>query len=306
MNQEKNKTRNLIILSVCMVLYLVISLFQGPLRTEFTAKYVGVLTSIHVLIATLIVITNYKRGFIVSLVLCSISILSALTATLQAHSVNSLPGVILPIITIITTTSIFTYMQLSHAQANQLSEQYQKIVDSHKIILEKDNALRMLAYEDRLTGMKNIQYFTEQLEEAIKVQPKFTIIYIDIDNFKSINDTFGPKTGDSALVSYANRIAKFCHDKYVCARTAGGDEFVILLLGEQTETNIIGMIEEIRELFNEKIAVQGTKFSVTASYGIATSPRDGATPEMLLDSAILAVYKAKAKGKDRTCFFSQV
>jgi len=304
LHQEKNNVRNIAVLVIGIILYVLIIILQGPLR-EVISSFIGVLTGLQVLIATMIVITNYKRGFIVSVVLCVLSMMGAVIALLRSHSIGSLPGILLPIITIITTAIILAYMNLSKAQAAELSEQYEKIMDSNRIMHEQEEALRMLAYTDRMTGIKNIQYFLEKIDELIKENAKFMVIYIDIDNFKGINDSFGPRTGDAALSTYAKRFSDFCGNKYIYARTTG-DEFAFILTGEQAETETLSIIENLRKLFNEPFTVQGTQISTTASYGIATYPLDGRTSEILIDSAIMAVYNAKANGKDRPYFFSKI
>ena len=302
--KEKNKKRNLTILVIGSILYMILVIIMGPLRTEAISQIAGVLSGFEILIATLIVITNYKRGFITTVVLCCASIMSAITSIIRANSLGGLPGVLFPIITIITTAIILTYMNVSGAQAKELSEQYEKIMDANRIMHEQEEALRTLAYTDRLTGMNNIQYFREQMEEAVQKQEAFTVIYIDIDNFKNINDTHGPKTGDAAISIYAKRVSDFCGNKHVCARITG-DEFAFLLMGEQSETDVLNITENLRNLVNEPIHVKGTKLALTASYGIATYPRDGQSSELLLDSAIMAVYNAKANGKNKACFFSR-
>ena len=169
---------------------------------------------------------------------------------------------------------------------------------------EQNTALKTFAYQDLMTGMYNLTYFRQQIEEAIGLNLPFALIYIDIDNFKSINDTFGPKTGDAALKIYADRVKSYCGRKYICARVSG-DEFGILMTGEQTEADILNMVEQLRIMFSKQITAQLTNLSVTASFGVVVYPSDGNNTELLLDNAIIAVYNAKANGKDRACFFSR-
>ena len=306
--KEKNKGMHIAVLVIGIIVYLIVFLCMGPLRQnprfEFLSDYMGVLSAFLVLITTIIVTTNGKRGYIASIILCSLSIWSAASAVLRSHTPTGLPGVFTPIVNIIAMTVILTYINTNKRQTQELNEQYEQIMDKNRAMEEKDEALRVYAYKDLLTGMYNLRHFREQLEEAIRQQAKFSVIYIDLDNFKGINDTFGPKTGDAALVAYAERVSSYCGNKYPCARVAG-DEFGILLMGEQTEADILNIIEQLRRLFGEQLGVQGANLSITASYGIVTHPRDGRSAETLLDSMIMAVYNAKANGKDRPCFFSQ-
>ncbi|MBE6875765.1 MAG: GGDEF domain-containing protein [Ruminococcus sp.] len=303
-NQEKNKGTHILILVICIAVYIVFMLLTGPIQIPQLSLFNGVFAQINVLMAIIMVVSNRKRGFISAVSLNAISCVLTLMRYLQEVESRALPGVFVPIVSIVSLSIIYGNLYQNQAMQEELNEQYEKIMDSNRIMQEKDDALKMLAYSDRLTGMQNMQYFREQMEEAVKLEMPFTMIYIDIDNFKGINDTFGPKTGDTALIAYAERLSSYCGRKYICART-NGDEFGVILTGEQTEADVLNIIEQLRRLFGEQITVQGAKLSVTASYGIVSHPRDGRNDETLLDSAIMAVYNAKANGKDRACFFSQ-
>ncbi|MBR0483957.1 MAG: GGDEF domain-containing protein [Oscillospiraceae bacterium] len=300
---EKNKGTHIAVLVIGIILYLIVWLFMGPMLTDALRPYVGIGSEIQIVLCTVLVVTNRKTGFIVTCILNLLALFSALMGALHGQT-SAVTGVVIDIITILTMYIIYHFLERSEKQRQELSDQYEKLMDANRELEQKDEALKTFAYTDIMTGMNNLRYFREQMEEAIKIQSKFTIIYIDIDNFKSINDTFGPKTGDAALKAYAKRISDYCGNRYICARTAG-DEFGILLIGEYTEADILNMIEQLRRLFGEQITVQGANLSITASYGIATHPRDGRNSETLLDSIIMATYTAKANGKDRPCFFSQ-
>ena len=302
--QEKNKGMHIAILVFCIIVYTICMMITGPFQIQQIMPFNGVFGQINVLVAIIMVVSNYKRGFIWSVTLNAISFILTLTRYLHSGQAQVLPGVLIPIVTIISLSIIYANLTQNNTMQEELNEQYEKIMDSNRIMQEKDDALKMLAYSDRLTGLQNMQYFREQMEEAVKLEMPFTMIYIDLDNFKGINDTFGPKTGDTALIAYAERLSSYCGRKYICART-NGDEFGMILTGEQTEADSMNIIEQLRRLFGEQITVQGANLTITASYGVVSHPRDGRTAETLMDSAIMAVYNAKANGKDRACFFSQ-
>jgi len=298
---EKNKGLHIFILVLCAIVHLAVALITGPLTTAATQPFNGVLAQIQVIVSTVLVVTNHKRGYITVCILNIFSILSAISGAL--HNRNAIAGLVIPAITIATMTIIYTNIMQNQAITHELKEQYEKSMDDNRIMREKDEAIRAIAYTDALTGMYNMRYFREKLDEAIRLQMPFSVIYVDIDDFKKINDTFGPKTGDAALKIYAERVAAYCGRRYVCART-NGDEFGIILTGEQTEADILNIIEQLRPLFNKQITAQMTILNVTASFGIVSHPKDGNDTENLLDHAIMAVYNAKANGKDRSCFFS--
>lgn len=306
--KEKNKGRNIAIMVICILVYLFVYMLMGPLRRTpqlaFLSDYMGVLSAFLVLITTTLVTTNGKRGYIASAILCSLSISSAASSVLRSHTVTGLPGVFTPIVNMVAMTVILTFLTTNRKQTQELSEQYEQIMDSNRLMQEKDEALKTLAYKDEMTDMYNAVYFNEQMEILLNQNMPFKIIYMDLDNFKNVNDTFGPEVGDSVLKSYASRISKYCGENYLCART-GGDDFGILLTGEPTQADVLNLVEQIRRIFAEPLTVQGANISLTASYGVAGSPNDGKTTDILLDNAIMAVYNAKASGKDRPCFFSQ-
>ena len=303
-NQEKNKGMHIFILIICTIIYVIFMMLLGPIQIPKLQPFNGVFAQINILLAIVMTITNHKRGFITSVSLNAISFILTLTRYLQSGQSSVIPGVLIPVVSIVSLSVIYGNLAQNKVMQEELNEQYEKIMDSNRIMQEKDDALKMLAYSDRLTGLQNIQYFREQLEEAVKLGMPFTMIYVDIDNFKGINDTFGPKTGDTALIAYAERLSSYCGRKYICARI-NGDEFGMILTGEQTEADVLNIVEQLRRLFGEQITVQGANLSITASYGVVSHPRDGRSAETLLDSAVMAVYNAKANGKDRACFFSQ-
>lgn len=301
MKTEENKNLHILILIICSIIYIIIMLLSGPLNIEIFRGLNGILAQVQVVCSTLIVITNFRRGFITACCLNALGAVSTIPGAIK--NTASIPGVVIPCITIVTLSIIFTYMVRSRNQSAEISEQYEKIMDSNRLLREKDESLRAVVYTDRLTNMYNNLYFYEKVDELAGQKKPFTLIYADIDNFKSINDTFGPRTGDTALRIYAERVRTFCEGKYLCARISG-DEFGILISEEISENEILGIIEQLRMLFSQTITAQMTNLTVTASFGIVLYPRDGNTAEVLVDNAIIATYTAKANGKDRAYFFS--
>lgn len=303
--KEKNKGINLAFLIIGVLLFLFLMWLTSKVTDPSNTResYQGILTELQVIVATVIVITNKKIGFITSLVLCFFSIFRAFTGVLMGHPIAAV-GMLSSGVSIMILAIIYGYLAKADRQKKELSDQYEQLIDSNRLMQEKDEALKALAYKDELTDMHNLAYFNEQMEILLNQNMAFTIIYMDLDNFKNVNDTFGPEVGDSVLKVYVSRISEYFGNKYLCART-GGDDFGVLLTGEPSETEILALVEQFRQIFAETLTVQGAKISLTASYGIAASPRDGKTTDILLDNAIMAVYHAKAGGKDRACFFGQ-
>jgi diguanylate cyclase (GGDEF)-like protein len=155
---------------------------------------------------------------------------------------------------------------------------------------------------DKLTGLYNRCYFDEaynqQIALAKRYQEDFTVLFLDIDNFKAVNDTHGHKVGDNVLKTIADIITKEKRDSDIAARY-GGEEFVLLLTHSDNISSYI-FAERLRQKIAE-IEFLGTdkKFKVTVSGGIASFPFNSSNPADLVDMADSAMYLAKGAGKNR-------
>ena len=175
-------------------------------------------------------------------------------------------------------------------------------ITERKVLEEK---LRQLAFHDPLTLLANRNLFRDRvqhaLSRALRGESRAAIMFLDVDNFKNINDSLGHDAGDRLLQAVAQRIVKASRSSDTVARL-GGDEFGVLLEG-------VGAAGEVRRVADALIESLGTPFSldgrevrVTASIGVAFSAAD-VTAEALLSNADLAMYHAKAAGKNRHVTF---
>jgi diguanylate cyclase (GGDEF)-like protein len=186
------------------------------------------------------------------------------------------------------------------------------------------NAIRMAGSQtditegkivDPLTGLPNRPYFIDRLESAIGTahQQKglLAVLFVDLDQFKVVNDSFGHAAGDELLIDFAGRLRAGVRSssrrrgssESVVARI-GGDEFAIFLGQIQRETDASTVATRILERLDEPFYIDGRKTFVSASIGIALSSTDD-TPEKLLHNADIAMYQAKGNGKARFEFFNQ-
>lgn len=143
--------------------------------------------------------------------------------------------------------------------------------------------------------------FMERLNLIAKKKPKkdFAIVMMDIDNFKSINDSHGHLFGDSALIQTTNAIKNLVGDSDMLARY-GGEEFIMYIDSFENPKDLLIKIEKIRKTVESNtIELNGSKSSVTMSFGIAIYPYDGKTIDQLLNHADNMLYKAKDKGKNK-------
>lgn len=154
---------------------------------------------------------------------------------------------------------------------------------------------------DGLTGIFNRNHFNETLEQQLSTAKRYdtdiSLLFMDVDNFKDVNDTYGHQAGDRALQAIAKAISKEKRESDIVARY-GGEEFV-LLMPHTNNINAFILAERIRKkIARLKIVHNGSLFSLTISGGIASFPVNGNTPQELLQRADSALYQAKGAGKD--------
>jgi diguanylate cyclase (GGDEF)-like protein/PAS domain S-box-containing protein len=171
-------------------------------------------------------------------------------------------------------------------------------VSQHKAI-EED--LTRLAYYDSLTGLPNRRLFHDRyiqsLLSAKRYQRKMALLYLDLDDFKLINDNYGHSVGDDLLKTVSARLSHCVRDPDTVCRL-GGDEFVILLQQfEQTE-DIEKVAQRVLDAINNRFVIQQNEITITCSMGAAYYPQDGIEGNELLDMADAAMYQAKRSGKN--------
>ncbi|MGH6841424.1 MAG: putative bifunctional diguanylate cyclase/phosphodiesterase, partial [Methylocella sp.] len=163
-----------------------------------------------------------------------------------------------------------------------------------------------MAHHDGLTGLPNRVLFHERLEEALsrvrRHAEKLAVLYLDLDQFKHVNDTLGHPTGDKLLVAAADRLRTCLRDCDMVARF-GGDEFAVLQLGLAGPHEVGNLAERIVTLLSEPYDIDGQRCVIGASVGIALSPADGETSDQLLKNADIALYQSKEDGRRVFRFF---
>jgi diguanylate cyclase (GGDEF)-like protein len=157
-----------------------------------------------------------------------------------------------------------------------------------------------MARHDPLTGLPNRTLFHERLDQAfdrlVRNGRCFTVLCLDLDRFKAVNDTLGHAAGDRLLRTVADRVRSVLGPDDILARLAG-DEFAIVQNGARPPHRATRLAQRILETVRQPIDLGGSVMSVGVSIGIASAPRDGAGPDELLKSADLALYRAKNEGR---------
>jgi diguanylate cyclase (GGDEF)-like protein/PAS domain S-box-containing protein len=171
-----------------------------------------------------------------------------------------------------------------------------------------EQRLHQLAHYDVLTNLPNRRTFAERIQHeidlAVRRNTMIAVVFIDIDHFKTINDSLGHATGDLVLQSVANRLRACLRIGDTVARI-GGDEFVVLLEGNSKRETFERVAQKLAESLTEAVTIDGREMYVAASMGISVFPHDGTDSETLLRNADTAMYRAKTAGRNCWRFFDE-
>jgi len=180
----------------------------------------------------------------------------------------------------------------------------QREIKKRKLV-EKD--LKHLAEHDSLTGLPNRVLFLERLSQAIKKASNnktyIAVVYIDLDKFKTVNDSLGHDIGNLLLISIAEKFLKLVHNKDTVARI-GGDEFIIIFNDLQDIATIHTLTQQILTEFNKPLLIKNKKLKTTLSLGTSIYPQDGENSSMLIKHADTAMYHAKELGRNNCQFYT--
>ncbi len=194
-----------------------------------------------------------------------------------------------------------------------LRGQLQEAYDQQKVLVQELDGLyreqARAAVTDAVTGLPNhravMGRLDEELSRSLRYQTSFAVVFVDLDHFKSVNDTWGHRAGDSILSEVATRLSAHVRLEDFVGRY-GGEEFAVIL----TNVDVVGAsqtAERLREVLNSQACYWETEdsqvvpISITGSFGIAAYQLHGATREELIESADYAMYQAKRGGRNRVC-----
>lgn len=170
-----------------------------------------------------------------------------------------------------------------------------------------DEYTNFLAFHDSMTGLANRVKCNERIEDAIaraiKSNKKIALLYMDLDNFKTINDFMGHEAGDTVLQQVSTRLTKCIRDVDLAARV-GGDEFVVLLENIKEPKEAERVSKSIIEMLSEPFYINSRQCNIGTSVGISIYPQDALDLDTLYRTADIAMYSSKNDGKNRYKFYS--
>jgi diguanylate cyclase (GGDEF)-like protein len=174
-------------------------------------------------------------------------------------------------------------------------------------IVEREQRITQLAFNDVLTGLPNRTMFQQQLEHFFRASEGngslFALHCLDLDQFKVINDTLGHPAGDSLLVEAGRRVLEAARGQFVAR--LGGDEFVVLQAVGEDRNAIDRLARDILDAMTQPLVIDGNELVPSTSIGIAIAPQDGGDGQTLLRNADLALYRAKEAGRGTYAFFEE-
>jgi len=184
------------------------------------------------------------------------------------------------------------------------------VIVFHDVGVAREMSLRMshLAQHDSLTGLPNRLLLNDRLGRATALarrhRSSFAVLFVDVDRFKHVNDTLGHAIGDQLLQSIARRLVACVRSSDTVSRQ-GGDEFVVLLPELARGEEAAFSAQKILDAMSLPQHIDRHDLHITVSIGIGVFPRDGTDPEMLLKSADMALFNAKAEGRGVYRFFAR-
>jgi len=214
------------------------------------------------------------------------------------------------------TYAILMFLYITFTRYVQISIEKEKLLKTltmsnenlEQRVAEQVKELTYLANQDTLTSLYNRRYFMSWLDESIKtILPKETLAFLllDLDRFKTINDSFGHDAVDKVLIELASRMSKWNNHGATLARL-GGDEFAFIFVGRYTQKDIDGFCSQIAEFCSQPINIGGHVLEVTVSIGVALLSADAVDGKSLLKNADIAMYHAKSQGYNKYQLFDPI
>ncbi|AXS79447.1 bifunctional diguanylate cyclase/phosphodiesterase [Dechloromonas sp. HYN0024] len=196
------------------------------------------------------------------------------------------------------------HVALRTAELAEANVRLQQEIVEHQ---QAQEAIHQMAHYDALTGLPNRNLLHDRIAQALsqakRKKEKVGILFVDLDHFKTINDSLGHQVGDLLLAQVAQRMSYVLRTTDTLARL-GGDEFLLLVPSIESESDLVTIAEKLIEVLIQPIPVQCHSLHITPSIGICHFPQDGEDSETLMRNADTAMYHAKAQGRNGYQFFA--
>lgn len=287
----------------------------------------GIIAQVQVMVSVFLSVQANRSGYFTAVIINCIAALIVLLKALVSNNYYIVPGIVIPLCTIITITIIYSfsknlkqkfleavqqkeeivilYEELTATQ-EELNEQNIQLLEYNHKMKENEEKLNYIAYFDSLTELPNRKMIISKLDQLISCASvsklRFAVVFIDLDNFKRINDSLGHHVGDLLLKAVVSRLIKLIHPEDLLGRL-GGDEFALIIQRNIRDDEIFSYVESLRKILLDDFSIERNELTITASFGVSIYPDNGNDSAELIKSADTAMYKAKDYGKNAVQFF---
>ena len=238
--------------------------------------FTGVFSSLGNICLLILTVLYKKTGFITALALIAFQLPMMFVNIFVRHFVASIPGIFANLMTIIALIIIYVN--------NRRTRKFQERVQAQAVV-------------DALTGLPNRFAFSELIREFVRRRTKFAVVSIDLNNFKSINDTYGNKVGDKVLIKVGQRWKELSESGKTGTRDLvarlGGDEYALIILGYLNEAELLKTVSKYKEELEKVLTVDDFDYYLTASFGYAEYPFDDDSSDTLFNCADAAMHAVK-------------
>lgn len=244
----------------------------------------GIIMILTILDAVCITIM-WKKGYFIAMVMLGLNAVLTAGVAFTGKDNFAIAGFIIAVVGMVIVSIMYRYIRM---------------------VYQREQELLKIADTDMLTELPNRRALIQYLDELCDAEDsKFALVFIDLDNFKLINDTIGHEWGDVLLEGTATRFRRLLKDNEFVARL-GGDEFAVIIKDYNTDEDLKQRVEEYAKTLYEKCQLRGRDYYVTGSLGVACYPKDTKDVKQLLKFADTAMFHAKKTGKVRSCFFDNI
>jgi len=290
----------------------------------------GIFMEIQALIAIFLTIGNIRNGHKIAIWLILSTCIETVCAFFIRQNIIAVSGFIITLGTMIICELIYIYCYQLQSRLKEINFQNKKLnslyeeisvteeelrEQNEKLLLynltmeENEKQLNQLAFYDLLTDLPNRKMIHNHLEQFIvnsgETDLTFSVILIDLDNFKIINDTMGHQMGDLLLKQITFKIKSYINEEDMLGRL-GGDEFALIVQRKIQEPELLSYVEGLRNLLLEPVTIEKIEVNTSASFGISVYPKDGESADDLLKFSDIAMYHAKYLGKNTIQIFNKV
>ena len=294
--KKPREASNLVLVTLTVSMSFVVYFSQG-IRDPAVLAFPGIMVFASMF--------STRRVFIAMVAFFFVALTFVAVSNLQGWHTNQIAEISVRTLgytlTILTVTAFFVWLM-----ATDLRTMMERLVLENERIRESNVQIDRLARHDTLTGLPNRlevrDRFAHAMEVAQQTQSSIALLYFDLDDFKSVNDSLGHATGDLLLREIAQRLASSVRSTDMVSRH-GGDEFLIVMTGVVDESAVTAMASKIITFLEMPFYVDGVELSTTCSIGIAMFPGDGSDFDSLMKGADMAMYRAKESGRNAFRYF---